>query len=153
MTRSDLGGHFDNLVRFETELWTAIDQRLRTEHDLPLSRFEPMQIIGRLGSCRVFDIAEALAITVGGTSKLVDRIESSGHCRRQSNPADKRSSIIELTPEGKALLRRANATFDDELKRRLGSALTPEALAQFGVTLATLRKANRRLTPGTKGKS
>ncbi|MGW6659404.1 MarR family winged helix-turn-helix transcriptional regulator [Rhodococcus sp. NPDC055024] len=153
MTRSDLSSHFDNLVRFETELWTAIDQRLRTEHDLPLSRFEPMQIIGRLGSCRVFDIAEALAITVGGTSKLVDRIESSGHCRRQSNPADKRSSLIELTPEGNDLLGRANATFDDELERRLGSALTPEALDRFGATLATLREVNRRLTPATKEKS
>ena len=100
MTRSALSRHFDNLVRFETELWTAVDQRLRIEHDLPLSRFEPMQIIDRLGSCRVFDIAEALAITVGGTSKLVDRIEAAGHCRRKSNPTDKRSSLIELTPEG-----------------------------------------------------
>ncbi|MDZ7915276.1 MAG: MarR family transcriptional regulator [Rhodococcus sp. (in: high G+C Gram-positive bacteria)] len=153
MTGSDLSRHFDNLVRFETELWTAVDQRLRIEHDLPLSRFEPMQIIDRLGSCRVFDIAEALAITVGGTSKLVDRIESSGHCRRQSNPADKRSSLIELTPEGSALLGLAKATFDEELERRLGSALTPEALSQFGATLATLREANRRLTPISKEKS
>lgn len=153
MTGSDLSGHFDNLVRFETELWTAVDQRLRIEHDLPLSRFEPMQIIDRLGSCRVFDIAEALAITVGGTSKLVDRIESSGHCRRQSNPADKRSSLIALTPDGIGLLQRTKSTFDDELARRLGSVLTPEALDRFGATLATLREANRRLTLITKEKA
>ncbi|BBE46613.1 hypothetical protein RE2895_35440 [Rhodococcus erythropolis] len=112
-----------------------------------------MQIIDRLGSCRVFDIAEALAITVGGTSKLVDRIEAAGHCRRKSNPTDKRSSLIELTPEGNELLRRAKATFDDELERRLGSVLTPDALDRFGATLATLREANRNLTPTTKEKA
>ena len=153
MTRSALSRHFDNLVRFETELWTAVDQRLRIEHDLPLSRFEPMQIIDRLGSCRVFDIAEALAITVGGTSKLVDRIEAAGHCRRKSNPTDKRSSLIELTPEGNELLRRAKATIDGELERRLGSVLTPDALDRFGATLATLLEANRNLTPTTKEKA
>ena len=153
MTRSALSRHFDNLVRFETELWTAVDQRLRIEHDLLLSRVEPMQIIDRLGSCRVFDIAEALAITVGGTSKLVDRIEAAGHCCRKSNPTDKRSSLIELTPEGNELLRRAKATFDGELERRLGSVLTPDALDRFGATLATLREANRNLTPTTKEKA
>jgi hypothetical protein len=46
----------------------------------------------------VFDIAEELSLTVGGTSKLVDRIEAAGHCVRRANPDDRRSSIIELTP-------------------------------------------------------
>src|SRR6516165_10084105 len=93
---TDLKKLFSELIRFETELWNAIDARLRAEFDLPLSRFEPMQIIGRRGACRVNDIAEELVITVGGTSKLVDRIQAAGHCRRRSNPHDGRSSIIEL---------------------------------------------------------
>ena len=80
---TDLKALFSELIRFETELWNAVDARLRADYDLPLSRFEPMQVIARHGTCRVNDIAEELAITVGGTSKLVDRIEASGHCRRR----------------------------------------------------------------------
>jgi hypothetical protein len=88
---------FSELIRFETELWNAIDARLRAECDLPLSRFEPLQVISRLEACRVNDIAAELAITVGGTSKLVDRIEASGYCRRRSNQDDRRSSFSSCT--------------------------------------------------------
>ena len=90
---ADLKVLFNELIRLEIELWDAVDKRLRTDCDLPLSRFEPMQVIARYPECRVQDIAHELAITVGGVSKLVDRIEASGHCRRRANPKDRRSSI------------------------------------------------------------
>jgi hypothetical protein len=39
-------------VRFETELWNALDARLRTEFDLPMTWFEPMRVIaGRPAGC------------------------------------------------------------------------------------------------------
>lgn len=63
---------FDDLIRFETRLWDTVDARLCRDVDLQLTWFEPMQVIARLGTCRVFDIANELAITVGGVSKLVD---------------------------------------------------------------------------------
>jgi DNA-binding MarR family transcriptional regulator len=91
---------FSVLIRFETELWNAVDARLREDCDLPLSRFAPMQVIALHGSCRVHDIAGELSMTVGGTSKLVDRIEAAGYCTRSPNPGDRRSSVIGLTPAG-----------------------------------------------------
>ena len=104
-----------DLIRFETELWDAVDARLRADVELPLSWFEPMTIIGQSEACRVNDIAEALSITVGGTSKLVDRIEAAGLCMRQPNPEDRRSSLISLTPVGEQRLSLAVAALDDEL--------------------------------------
>ena len=139
---TDLKTLFSELIRFETELWNAIDARLRTEYDLPLSRFEPMQVVARRESCRVNDIVEELAITVGGASKLIDRIEASGLCRRRPNPEDGRSSIIELTSAGRNLLDDATETFEDELANRLGSAVSAQSLRQFSETLAKLRIAN-----------
>src|ERR1700746_2656985 len=41
---TDLLDLFHQLIRFETELWNAVDARLRAELSLPLSRFEPMQV-------------------------------------------------------------------------------------------------------------
>lgn len=139
---TDLGMLFSELIRFEIELWNAIDARLRFEYDLRLTQFEPMQVIAHCESCRVNDIAEELVITVGGASKLVDRIEAAGLCRRRANPADGRSSIIELTTAGRDLLDDATKTLEDELANRLGSAVSARSLRQFGETLSRLRTAN-----------
>ena len=118
---------FSELVRLETELWDAVERRLRADHDLPLPNFEFMEVISRTPNCRVQDIAAEISITIGGTSKIVDRIEAAGHCTRRANPDDRRSSIIELTPAGK----------------RLGPALSDSSSAQFTKMLVRLRAAVR----------
>ena len=140
---ADLKVLFSELIRFETELWNAVDARLRSEHGLQLTWFEPMQVISKCPACRVYDIKEELSITVGGTSKLVDRIEAAGLCRRRANPDDRRSQIIELTPAGRRLLAEATKTFEDELQARLGSVLTGRSLDRLGAMLVKLRAANR----------
>ena len=139
----DLAGLFSEVVRFEIELWNAVDARLRAAHGLPLSRFEPMQVVKRTPRCRVIDIAEALSITVGGTSKLVDRLEASGLCRRRPDPDDGRSSLIALTPAGQRLLADATRTFLDELELRLGAALSPPSLERFAGDIRQLRQGLR----------
>jgi MarR family transcriptional regulator, organic hydroperoxide resistance regulator len=141
---SDLREVFNELIRFEIELWNAVDARLKREFDLPLTHFEPMSVMDRMPKCRVYDIAAELGITTGGTSKLVDRIEASGYCRRLPNPDDRRSSLLELTPEGKRMFAEAGKAFDDELQRRLGAAVPERTLRQFAATLARLRAAGQR---------
>ena len=136
----ELAGVFSDLVRLETELWDLVDHRLRGDHDLPLSWFEPMQVIERVPDCRVADIAEALSITVGGASKLVDRIEHAGWCGRAPNPNDARSSVLTLTRAGRRVLEAAQGSFDDELAARLGAAVSPERLASFASTVRDLRQ-------------
>jgi len=134
---------FSELIRYETELWNAVEARLRQVHGLDLSWFEPMQVIERTPACRVNDIAEALSITVGGTSKLVDRIEAAGWCQRRSNPKDSRSSLIELTAAGRRLLAAASKTFAKELDLHFTSALAPGALEQLSTSVRQLRAALR----------
>jgi DNA-binding MarR family transcriptional regulator len=134
---------FSELTRLETELWDAVDGRLREECGLPLSRFEPMMVVERLGACRVLEVSSALAITVGGTSKLIDRIEEAGYCRRQINPSDRRSSLIELTAAGKSLVKRAAEVVDVELDRRLGQALPKKDAQSLVQLLGRLRAASR----------
>jgi DNA-binding MarR family transcriptional regulator len=136
---------FSELIRFEIELWNAVDARLRSEHDLQLTWFEPMQVMSKHTGCRVFDIKEELSITVGGASKLVDRIEAADLCRRRPNPDDMRSQIIELTPAGRRLRVKATKSFEDVLQTRLESAVSGRALEQFAATLTRLRAANRAI--------
>ena len=136
---ADLEQIFHDLIRFETTLWNAIDARLRDQHNLTLARFETMRVISRSGSCRVLDIAEELAIGWAGASKIVDRVEAAGHCRRRPNPDDGRSSLITLTTHGRTLLRKAAAGFTTELQIRIAAALTPAQLHDLSGTLSQLR--------------
>jgi MarR family transcriptional regulator, organic hydroperoxide resistance regulator len=142
---SDLRRLFTDIIRFEIELWNAVDARLKSEFDLPLTHFEPMSVIDTMPGCRVYDIATELGITTGGTSKLIDRIEANGYCRRLPNPADRRSSLLELTEEGKRIFAAAGEAFDEELQRWLGAAVPERTLRQFAATLTRLRAAGHRL--------
>ena len=141
---TDLSTVFTDLVRYQIGLWNAVDARLRADHDLQLSHFEPLQIIASRQGCRVFDIAEEMVISVGGTSKLVDRLEAAGRVRRTANPDDRRSSIIEITSAGRRLLAKATVTCEDELEIRLGSLISASELDRLASTLATLRSATAK---------
>jgi DNA-binding MarR family transcriptional regulator len=135
----DLASLFSDLIRLETELWDLVAARLRRDHDLAMSWFEPMHVIDSTPNCRVVDIAEALSITIGGTSKLVDRIENAGWCERSANPDDGRSSTIELTQAGRRLLTAAQRTLTDEIGIRLAEPLSTNELQRFTRTVRKLR--------------
>jgi MarR family transcriptional regulator, organic hydroperoxide resistance regulator len=149
-TAPDLKHLFSELIRLETELWDAVAGRLRADYGLPLQQFEFMQVIARTPNCRVQDIAAEISITVGGTSKIVDRVEAAGYCVRSANPSDRRSSILKLTPEGERLLAAATVTFEQELRARLGSGVPDRTLAQFTNTLTRLRASVRSVDAAEK---
>ena len=135
----DVVGLFGDLVRLETELWNRVEAQVQQAHGVPLAWLEVTQVVAATTDCRVLDIARALSITVGGASKVVDRVEAGGLCRRQPNPADGRSNFISLTPSGKRLLAAGNATFASALEGWFGSALPADELAELSVTLRRLR--------------
>jgi DNA-binding MarR family transcriptional regulator len=137
---TDLTAVFTDLVRLETRLYNVLDARLKAEHELPLGQFEFLRFIAAQGTTRVFDLARELAITVGATSKAVDRLESAGRIRRTANPADRRSSLVELTPAGADVLAAATPTVEAELRTWIGSVLPASALEQLATSLSMLRQ-------------
>lgn len=143
---ADLKLVFHDLVQFEIELWNAVDGRLRAECDLQLTWFEVMQLLARRSGCRIQDVAEEFGITVGGTSKVVDRIEAAGYCRRRANPNDRRSSLVELTPAGLRLADKATKVFEAELEARIGAVFSGQELERFAAALSALRVAGRAVS-------
>jgi DNA-binding MarR family transcriptional regulator len=136
----DLVRLFRDLVRLETSLWNRVDARVHQEHGLPLAWLEVMQVVSTTPGCRVLDVAEALFITVGGASKVVDKVQAGGWCIRLPNPSDGRSSLIELTESGESLLEAANVTFEDALAAYLGAAAPTGELTRLSNTLGRLRR-------------
>jgi DNA-binding MarR family transcriptional regulator len=115
-----------DLVRLEIVLWDQIDGRLKQDHDLPLAFFETLYMISRSAgmSLRIGDLAQRLRITVGGTSKLADRIQAAGLIRREPDPADRRASRVTLTPAGRHKLATAIRTYDADLTATLDAVLS-----------------------------
>jgi DNA-binding MarR family transcriptional regulator len=146
----DLRRVFDDLVRFETVLWNSIDASLLRDCGISLGILNLMMVIDPKPQCRVQDVADALAITVGGASQAVDRLEAAGWSVRRPNPADRRSSVLELTEAGEAMLLRAGSVFDEELERLLQNPLSPTLMRQFATALGAVRHAavssTRRVT-------
>lgn len=124
---------FDRLVRVEILLWNRLDDELRRHTGLPLGRLEVLRVIAGTEGCRVQDIASRLLITVGAASKLVDRLEASGHCQRHPNPDDRRSSLLTVTAVGQVALTQAETLLEPLLGQAFAAVHLPhlnDALAQ-----------------------
>jgi MarR family transcriptional regulator, organic hydroperoxide resistance regulator len=115
-----------DLVRVEIVFWERINARLQQEHNLSLAFFETLYFIGQAPdrSLRIGDLARTLSITVGATSKLVDRVEAAGLIRRELDADDRRASRVALTDAGKQMLAYASTTHEAEMARALDATLT-----------------------------
>lgn len=134
-------GFFDDLVRCETRLYNAVNDKLRAEHGIVASQFEMLRYLRAHPMARVADIATAFAIGIGAASKGVDRHEAQGWVVRLPNPADRRSSLISLTDAGAALVADAEQTFHGLLEELITATLGAERVGAVGAALATLRQA------------
>ncbi|MFJ8628977.1 MarR family winged helix-turn-helix transcriptional regulator [Kitasatospora sp. NPDC093550] len=146
---ADLRGFFDDLVRCETRLYNALNDRLRERHGIVTSQYEFLSYLRTHPGCRVADLAAEFAIGVGATSKGIDRLEKLGWAVRRPNPADRRSSLLALTDSGAQLVEEARRTFTDGLAELLGGTLDASALSAAARALAALRSVLERDQVGT----
>ncbi|MDT8912410.1 MarR family winged helix-turn-helix transcriptional regulator [Amycolatopsis sp. PS_44_ISF1] len=132
---------FDDLVRLETMMWNALDAALLDRCGIGLGAFNALTVVDRASACRVHDLAVALAITVGGASQAVDRFEAQGLLLRRPNPANRRSSLLELTSAGLDRLAAGRDVVDGEIARWLIDPLGDAPAARFAKSLSLLRGA------------
>ena len=131
---------FAQLVRAEIQLWNSLDHHLQANADVTLATFQALSAVaGAAGSVRVQDISDELSITVGASSKLVDRLERDGLARRESNPEDRRSSIVVLTEAGRLARSAAAAATEDHLRALLAPLYSPARAADLASELGSLR--------------
>lgn len=70
-------------------------------------------------------------------TRLVDRLEARGLVRRAADPHDRRVTLVQLTPEGKALIDELRPRHRMYVEERM-SHLSPEQLAAFHDAMQTL---------------
>ena len=135
---ADLPRLFSDLVRCETRLYNALNDRFRARHGIVTSQFECLRFLREHPGSKVGDLAAEFAAGIGAMSKGVDRLENSGWVQRQPNPADRRSSLLVLTEDGLRLVNAAEITFTETLTELLASPLGT-AMPAVATALAHLR--------------
>ncbi|AEW98347.1 MarR family winged helix-turn-helix transcriptional regulator [Streptantibioticus cattleyicolor] len=140
----DLPGFFADLVRCETRLYNALNDRLRERHAIVTSQFEFLRFLRDHPGSRVADLATEFAIGIGATSKGADRLEKHGWVIRRPNPADRRSSLLHLTDDGLRLVEAAQETFTETLGELTAATLNSPTGPPAAQALADLRSALER---------
>lgn len=143
---------FDATVRYEMVLWARVDLAVSGACGMKLGSFCALRAIAaRDGSGRVQDAATDLGITVGAASKIADRLERGRWVRRRPHGSDGRSSVLEVTPDGAAVLERGLRVMAEALDDHLAPVLTGDQLDAAARLLEDLTAASatgRRRAPG-----
>lgn len=88
-------------------------------------------------------ICQEMVADNSNLTRLVDRLEARGLVRRAPDPRDRRVTLVQLTPEGKALIDELRPRHRDYIERRM-SHLTPEQLDALHSAMETLYSALER---------
>jgi len=123
----------------------AVTRRLMAEADVAIEvgAYWALARIGRIGPCRLSELAASLGVDASTITHRVQALERSRYVERLADPDDGRACVVRLTPDGSAALLRLRATrralfdrllasWDHGERRRFTAALEriAEALTQ-----------------------
>lgn len=106
--------------------------------DCPSGSAAVLTLLGRYGDMRMSKLAELLAVDMSVTSRHVAHVAERGWIERSPDPADKRSRIVRLTPEGHRKLDAMSEATTRLLAERLGD-WSDEEVAQLTRLMQRLR--------------
>jgi len=95
------------------------EARLRS-HGITHVQWHPLFVLSRASKpLAVAELTRELQMDSGAMTRLLDRIENKGLCRRTRGVADRRMVVVELTVEGRELVGRVPAVLADVLDAHL----------------------------------
>jgi DNA-binding MarR family transcriptional regulator len=114
-----------------------VEQALREADLPPLAWYDVLWALRRAPErrLRMGELADAVTLTRGGLTKLVDRLEDGGVLRREACVNDRRGYHAVLTPRGHALLRRMWPVYADVLKDVLVPTIGVDEAAAIAASL------------------
>lgn len=87
------------------EMLAAFEANLARHGGLSQSQFFVLLLLKRNPvGLSVGALAQGVTVTSQTMTRIVDRMEGAGLCRREADPQDRRAWLIRLTPEGDTLL-------------------------------------------------
>ena len=110
--------------------------------DLPAADIDALAILADGAGRTVGALATATATRPSTLTSLLDRLTKRGYIMREQDPADRRSSLISLTPAGRSVAQHAAAEIAD-LDRQALATVTPAQRAGFHALIDALTEVTR----------
>jgi DNA-binding MarR family transcriptional regulator len=122
---------FGLLLETNAKMAKSLSHRLELDCDVPLAWFEVLLRLRQSddGRLKMNEIADAIVHSSGGTTRLIDRLETAGLVERQHCPTDRRAIHVQITELG-------NAKFDEAMQVHL-SYLNCEVISKLSETERT----------------
>jgi DNA-binding MarR family transcriptional regulator len=129
-----------SIVRAQRILVSRIDDCLEP-FGLTFSRFEVLMLLSfsRTGQLPLGKISVRLQVHAASVTNAIDRLERDGLVRRVAHPTDGRTTLAELTADGRATADSAVAALNSEVFARIGIA--SDDLRATVRSLAVLRRS------------
>jgi DNA-binding MarR family transcriptional regulator len=119
----------------------ALTARL-ADLDLPAADINVLANLADGAGRTVGALATVTATRPSTLTSLLDRLTRRGYIVRESDPADRRSFVVRLTPAGQAAAARA-AEAIAELERQSLATVTPQQRAGFHAVIDALTEVSR----------
>jgi DNA-binding MarR family transcriptional regulator len=129
-----------NVMRVQQILQASVDEALRP-HGLTFARYEALVLLSfsRRGSLPMRLMGERLQLHPTSITNIVDRLEADGLVRRLPHPADRRTTLVELTDAGRDRLEASTTAVTTADFGLIG--LDPDEVAVLSDLLTRVRKA------------
>ena len=115
------------LLSCTMQIENEISARLRREFATTLPRFDLMAQLARFpAGLTMSDLSQRLMVTGGNVTGVTDTLERQGFVERITQPSDRRSRVVRLTPNGQAVFARMAAVHADWVEELLGGLAEPE---------------------------
>lgn len=133
---------FGLLLEAHQRLTRLLDADLQGSDGISLQTFEVLLRISRSPDGRLImsELAEQVALSTGGITRLADRLEQDGLVARQACPSDRRRMYLVLTSVGADVLGSAIEHHSVALDEHLMSRVDPTDLIVFERVLDVLRR-------------
>ncbi|HEX4867884.1 MAG TPA: MarR family transcriptional regulator [Acidimicrobiales bacterium] len=130
-----------SITRAQQIVLARVDEALKP-FDLTFARYEALVLLtfSQRGSLPLGKMGERLMIHPTSVTNIVDRLEAQGLVRRTDHPTDRRTTLCEITDEGRAVAEKAT---DAVTAVEMGiSGLTDREIAQLTRLLEKLRRGS-----------
>ena len=119
----------------EKRVRRRLDERFATT----LPRFDVLAALDRNGAMTMGALSEALLVSKGNVTALVQTLKADGLVVMTPSPTDKRASIVRLTPKGSTPFRRHGRGASSLDRRDARRRSTPDERAQLFALLGRLK--------------
>jgi len=138
---TESAGEFEQLFR---AVYLTFHRRDAPRSQLPNASLAVLEHLALAGPLTIGEAAAHLRRAQSVVSEIVSHLERQGLLERESDPADRRRTLIWLTSDGQAILHRQREVLSQE---RLTAALGRMPPVQVGALLAALRTLIQSATP------